>query len=105
MRKQINLEHRKESVSVPLVQGRDVFFYVPPGLGTSRAVVLLSARTLKLPTGTSPIPWKYRCPLGFSKWGAPETRKAPSPDGAFSIFGAEQKKSALRNFSENAPLS
>jgi len=32
-------------------------------------------------------------------------KKSPLTEGALNIFVIEQKKSALRNFSENAPLS
>ena len=37
-------------------------------------------------------------PLGFPMWGVAETRKAPSFEGASSIFVIGQKKSAFSNF-------
>jgi hypothetical protein len=54
--------------------------------------------TDKLPV---PQPLKYR-ELDV-RW--PRTREAHSFEWAYFIFVTGQKKSALRNFSENAPLS
>ncbi len=59
----------------------------------------LGAPAADTPTVTSTTP--DGVPLG----GVAETRKALSNEVASFIFGAGQKKSALRNFSENAPLS
>jgi hypothetical protein len=53
---------------------------------------------------TSPLPSPVTTPLCLPDGGVTETRKATSNEVASFIFDAGQK-SALRDFSENAPLS